>query len=315
MKDATAFLEQFPATREMEPLAPHSTFGVGGSARYFFVARSEDELVRAVTLSRTLALPTVLIAGGSNLVFGDGLLDLLVIKIGYGSMRVEGDCVIVDAGADLGALVEFSFSQSFAGLESLSGIPGTVGGAIVGNAGAYGRSIGELVESVQVFDGESIVSFSREECGFVYRDSVFKNDRALVVLSATLRLTPGNEVALRATSQEIIKKRERTYARGVPCPGSFFKNVLVKNVSKTTLALVDTSKIIDGKIPAGYLLEQVGSKGMREGGIEVSQNHGNLLVNVGGATRENVRTIVEILKARVKDRFGIALEEEIRYIE
>jgi len=198
------------------------------------------------------------------------------------------------------------------GLETLSGIPGTIGGAVVGNAGAYGHSISELVDRVEIWDGREHRILSRSECAFEYRESVFKKE-PFVLLRAFLRFRRGDARKLQRASREIIALREKKYRPGLRCPGSFFKNVLVKSLTPESLDRIDRRKIIDGKIPAGYLLEAVGAKGMRAGGIVIARFHGNLFINQGGGTACDVRALARELKNKVKRRFGIQLEEEVRY--
>ncbi len=303
-----------PSVMKHEPVFDHVTFKVGGFAQYFVSVASEQELLMAVQIARDVCMPFYLIAGGSNLVFGDGVVEGLVIKINYGSFFEEDSVIEASAGASLPALIDFSFARSLAGLESLAGIPGTLGGAIVGNAGAYGRSISEVVSSVRFFDGSEVRTFTKDECFFAYRNSIFKQRRDWIVLSASLIFKDGEKETLTRHAREIIAKRERNYLPGLLCPGSFFKNILEKDLSSESRQKIDSSRIIEGKVPAGYLLEMVGAKGMVHGGIRISQNHGNLFINTGTATYRDVIELAELLKSKVLERFGVALEEEIRYI-
>ncbi|MEK7076615.1 MAG: UDP-N-acetylmuramate dehydrogenase, partial [Patescibacteria group bacterium] len=232
------------------------------------------------------------------------------------------------AGVPLAEVITFAISKGLQGLETLSGIPGTIGGAVFGNAGAYGHSMMEVVERVEVLDvsrmstnsGTNITNVRKwlmnRQCGFGYRESILKK-KNWIILRVVLELRPpaggGDREVLKKKSREIIATREKKYKPGIRCPGSFFKNVLVKDVSKKSLALVDSLKIIDGKIPAGWLLEQVEAKGMREGGIYIADFHGNLFVNDGKGKARDVKALARKLKKKVFDRFGIMLEEEVRY--
>jgi UDP-N-acetylmuramate dehydrogenase len=293
-------------------LSPLSTFRIGGRAESFCRVKTPEELIAAVSYARKEELLYRIVAGGSNVVFPDTSLKGLLIQIMPGKLVLSGMKCVVDAGVPLAEVVDRSIRAGLRGLETLSGIPGTVGGAIVGNAGAYGHSISEVVQRVEVWDGRRHRYLSRAQCQFEYRESIFKK-KPLLLLRAELKFKRGNSIELRRTSRDIIRMRLKKYRPGLRCPGSFFKNVLVKHVSKSSLARIDQSKIIEGKIPTGYLLEQVDARGMRVGGIIIASFHGNLFINDGGATARDVRALARILKRRVRRRFGIQLEEEIRY--
>lgn len=294
------------------PLAPLSTFKIGGKAEFFCSVEEPEELSEAVNFAKTRKIPHRILAGGSNIVFPDGKLKGLLIRISGGGIIREKNRFIVGAGVALAEVVEKSISAGLKGLETLSGIPGTLGGAIVGNAGAYGHSISEVVAKVKVWDGKRFFWIPRKDCEFRYRESVFKK-KPYVVVCVALKFGKGNAAVLKRTSREIIKVREKKYKPGLKCPGSFFKNVLVGDVSGKSLRKIDKSKIIEGKIPAGYLLEEAGAKGMRVGGVEIAGFHGNLFVNKGDAKAADVKKLAAVLKKMVFNKFGIRLEEEIRY--
>ncbi len=313
---------------ENAELKPHTTFEVGGRARYFVGVDKAEELVEAIRWAEERGIRYVIIAGGSNIVFGDGLLDMLVIKLRkpkiFGSngevvenvrdyIKIDGREVVCDASVALMDLINFSISKGLSGLEALSGIPGSVGGAIVGNAGAYGQTIsGPLVE-VEVLDGKEIKNISKEDCRFSYRDSLFKH-KDWIALSARFKFDAGDEHELRSKSEGIIAKRNSKYTPGIKCPGSFFKNILIENVPPGSRQYLPKDRDYYGKVPAWFFLDQVGAKGMKQGGIEIASFHGNLLMNTGGATYNDVITLASKLKALVRDKFGIELEEEVRYI-
>lgn len=305
--------------RENVDIKPYTTFGVGGTVRYFVEVENSEDLISAIKFAKDSNVPYVIIAGGSNLVFNDGLLNMLVIRLKAMDdinkcVRVEGDDVVCDAGVRLMDLINFTISQGLSGLEALSGIPGSVGGALVGNAGAYGQTISGPLKEVVIFDGENIRNLTKEECRFAYRHSDLKI-KPWVVLSARYTFTPDNTEVLKTKSKEIIDTRNKKYSPGIKCPGSFFKNILIENIPKESLKHLPKDRDYYGKVPAWFFLDQVGAKGMKEGGIEIADFHGNLLMNVDGATFKDVKTIAEKLKKLVLDKFGIELEEEVRYIK
>lgn len=303
----------FPTIRLYVPAKSFTTFGVGGTAKYFLRITDTSSLVETVRLLRRKRIPYYLIAGGSNLIFPDGVFQKLIICIETRKFVRFDRMVTVSAGLPLAVLIKKSIGSGLAGLESLSGIPGSVGGAIVGNAGAYGQAISDHLVRVRIFDGRLVRWVSKSYCAFSYRESIFKKKK-FMILDAQFRLRPGNKTRLLQHANKIVALRSKKYKKGLRCPGSFFKNVLVDTVSQRSLAKVPPEKIIDGKIPAGYLLEVVGAKGLCQGKICIASFHGNLLVNCGGARSCDVRGLAEILKERVRRTFGIKLEEEVRYV-
>ncbi|MDP3989144.1 MAG: UDP-N-acetylmuramate dehydrogenase [bacterium] len=295
--------------RQNEPLAPYTTFGIEGVAEHFVEACSRDELMQAVAYARVHQYAVTIIAGGSNVVCAP-IVKGLVIKVALKGVESINDRVRVGAGESLLETITILNAKGLAGLEALAGIPGTVGGAIVGNAGAYGTEIGSRVVSVEVMDGV----LDRRECHFGYRSSFFKEHRDLVVLSVELVLQPGDPTLLQKKSAEIIQKREEKYPRGLRCPGSFFKNLVFDELHDAQKKMIDPEHVVYGKVPAGYLIEAVGGKGVCVGQACVANYHGNLLVNTGRATYAEVRELADMLRNRVFERFGVELKEEIRYI-
>ncbi len=293
-------------------LAPLSTFRIGGRAEYFCSVGKPDELIKAIGFAKKLKLPYKIFAGGSNVVFPDGTLKGLLIRFFGGWLTRKGNIIVADGGVSLARVISSSIGWGLKGLETLSGIPGTLGGAVVGNAGAYGHSISEIVRRVEIWDGKERHWIKKSNCDFKYRDSIFKH-KNILVLRAELVFKKGKKKELKKISREIIKTRENKYRPGLKCPGSFFKNVLVSDISEKSLKSIDKKKIIEGKIPAGYLLEEAGARGMKLGGVRIANFHGNLLINSGRAKAKEVKKMDEILKRKVHKKFGIELEEEVRY--
>ena len=248
------------------------------------------------------------------MVFPDRELPGLLIALSSKQCMVKGEKIVADAGLGLMTFVQKAIKCGLAGVEKLSGIPGSVGGAIVGNAGAYGHTISDHLVRVEVFDGRRARWIPKPACRFSYRESIFKR-RPWIVLRAEFALEPGDSRALAKTSREIIAARTKKYPPGLACPGSFFKNIPVSDLTRAQISRIPPEKLIHGKLPAGYLLEEVGAKGMCYGHLEVAPYHGNLIVNHGGATYREVRALSRLLKSRVRKKFGIELEEEVRYIQ
>ena len=312
--------------RENELLAPHTTFGMGGIARHFIEVTTPEEFVEAGISAQKADLRYQIIAGGSNLVISDGHFDGVVIKVAGGEISHplslplgHGEkTVVVDAGVPLMSLITYAIERSLGGLETLSGIPGTVGGAIVGNAAAYGQGIGERVVAVEVFDPQKNIRsmFSNDECTFGYRDSFFKHEGShLIVLRATFAFDQGDCMELQKKSEEIIATRTKKYPPGLRTPGSFFKNLKAENLPSEVLVNIPNLHDFYGKVPAWYFLNEVGARGTKHGGLRIADFHGNYIINEGEATYAQVRELAEELKKRVREKFGVELEEEIRYIE
>ncbi|MBN1262930.1 MAG: UDP-N-acetylmuramate dehydrogenase [Candidatus Pacebacteria bacterium] len=295
-------------------LAPLTTFRIGGPAKYLVTVKNPEDLLEAINWSRKKRTEFRVFGGGSNSFFPDQGLDCLVIRFLGGRIKKEKEKLSVDGGVLLAKLIIESVDNSLEGLEKLAGIPGTVGGAIAGNAGAYGQTISDTLQEVEIFDGEKRRWMTKKDCFFGYRDSLFKH-QPLVILKAIFKLRPGDKSNLKEAVQAIIAKRHRQYGPNPHCPGCFFKNKKTAEINPKILKKIDQKRIIKGKIPAGYLLEAVGAKGMRVGDIQVANFHANFLVNVRQGKASEVKELAEVLKNKVKERFGVNLEEEALYFQ
>jgi UDP-N-acetylmuramoylalanine--D-glutamate ligase len=209
--------------------------------------------------------------------------------------------------------VKFAASNGLMGMEKLAGIPGSVGGAVYGNAGAYGESTSDTLVRVKVFDGEKICWVDKNKGQFAYRDSIFKKTKP-VILEAEFKLKEVGKKVSEGETNKAIEERIKKYSGPLACPGSFFKNVLVSDVSKEALTQIPKNKITFDKIPAGYLLESVGAMGMKKGKIEVSSFHANFIINTGGGTASDYYSLVMDLRQKIKEKYGIILEPEVQMI-
>ena len=297
---------------ENVPLSQLTRFAIGGPARIVADASSEAALITA--LDAIGDDPHTLIGGGTNLVAEDRGFPGVVLRYCAKSIEIERSMVKVAAGTLLQDLVDATIAAGLEGLHTMTGIPGWVGGAIYGNAGAYGHSIHEFVESARYFDGSSVREIGNAECEFHYRESVFKRHKDWVVLEATLRLPPGDPAALRAKADEILKVRNEKYPPTMRCAGSIFKNLILAELPEGVRAQVPDRVIREGKVPSAYFLELAGAKGIVLGGVQVADYHANLIYNSGGGTSQEVRDLIAMLKRRVKDRCGLTLQEEVQYL-
>ncbi|MBR3504233.1 MAG: UDP-N-acetylmuramate dehydrogenase [Clostridia bacterium] len=280
---------------EDEPMSRHTTFRVGGPADALFLPANGDEIVRAMREARDLGQDCFVMGNGSNLLVRDGGIRGLVIVIGepMSGVRVEGNILRAQAGAPLTRAAREAASASLKGLAFASGIPGSVGGAVAMNAGAYGGEIKDALARALVLEGEKPVWKTPEELRMTYRDSDALR-RGLIVLEAEFRLTPGDREAILAEMNELARRRREKQPLALPSAGSTFKRP-------------------EGHF-AGALIEAAGLKGLRVGGAQVSELHAGFIVNTGGATARDVQDLIALVQARVLAASGVALEPEVRII-
>ena len=303
------------ALLENEPLSQHTRFALGGPVPIFADTESEDAFVSAVAALSAGATPWTVIGQGSNLVVSDRGYDGIVLRYRGAALRRDGERVSAQTGATLQSLVDFTLENGLEGLDKMTGIPGYVGAAIYGNAGAYGQSTSDTLGSVRFVEDGRVREFSTAQCEFRYRDSIFKRRKDWLLLSAVFHLRPADDpAALKAASEEILATRNRKFPPEMRCAGSVFKNLLLKELSESVRAQVPETVVKKGKVPAAWFLEQAGARGMRHGGIQVAEYHANLIYNAGGATAAELREVLDDLKARVLARFGLALEEEVQFL-
>ena len=295
-------------------LSQHTRFGIGGPASILVEAPDSASFVAALQIARDSGLNYVVIGGGTNLIVSDDGFRGVVLKLIARNISIDGENVSADAGVVLQDLVDTTVDHGLKGLETMTGIPGFTGAAVYGNAGAYGHSISESVTSVSFFNGQEIRRIDNAACQFHYRESIFKQHKDWIIFSADLRLAPADASVLRAAADKILAVRNAKYPPTMKCAGSIFKNFLLAELPGTVADQVPKTSIIEGKVPSAWFLEQVGAKGMREGGIEVASYHANLIYNVGDGTARELRSVIGELKRRVRERFGIEVQEEVQYV-
>ena len=254
------------------------------------------------------------IGEGSNLIVADAGFGGAVLRLVNREIRREGTTVHVDGGVTLQTLVDFTVAQGLKGLETMTGIPGSVGAAVYGNAGAYGHSIQERVVTVLFHDGEGLRELDNAGCEFQYRESIFKRRKQWIIISSELAMEAGEAASLLEKATGILDVRNRKYPPTMKCAGSIFKNFLLAKLPAEVAAQVPGKVVIEGKIPSAWFLEQVGAKGLRVGDIQVADYHANLIYNDGAGTARDLRIVIADLQERIRQRFGIPLEEEVQYI-
>jgi UDP-N-acetylmuramate dehydrogenase len=297
-----------------EPLWRHARFGFGGPALLFADTDRPEAFVEALRLAPACGMPWAVVGGGTNLIVSDAGYRGLVLRYRGAAIRVSGDVLRVQSGALLQDVVDHAIAAGLRGLETMTGIPGYVGAAVYGNAGAYGRSMSDMVTRVEYFDGAEVRTAGFEECAFRYRTSRFKQEKGWLILSCDLQLSPGDRAELEKTAAGIREIRDRKYPPAMACAGSIFKNRIVAELPANAQAELPGAIVKGGKAPSAWFLEQVGAKGLSNGGIRVTEGHANTLYNAGGGTAAQFVELVGELKRRVRERFGFELEEEVQYM-
>jgi len=290
-------------------LKNYTTFKIGGPAKYFFAAKTKGDLIEAVSVAKKLRLPFFILGGGSNLLISDDGFKELVIKIENLKLKIENSKLIVDAGVSLSKLVDISTKRGLTGLEWAVGIPGTVGGAVFGNAGAFQKSMKNVVKKVEVFDTKElrIENYGLRDCRFGYKDSVFKRNKNLIILSVALKLKKGKKSEIKKKIKEYLNYRKETQPLNYPSAGSVFKNpspsqVFLKKFGRAS------------GFSAGELIQKCGLKGKKIGQVQISEKHANFIVNLGNARAKDVKKLINLAKKEVKKKFKINLEEEIELL-
>jgi UDP-N-acetylmuramate dehydrogenase len=300
--------------QENLPLAPLTSLEIGGPARFFVQVETVAELREALLFAQRELLPFAILGGGSNLLVSDHGYDGVVIRMRLPKVTVSGERVTAEAGVDLTALVHQTAQWGLSGMESLAGIPGFVGGAVRGNAGAYGSCIGEVTETVQALHAGTLelLVLEREACNFSYRDSRFKREPDLIVVSVDLVLRRGDPEQISSKVAATIAKRT---ARNLQCDrsvGSFFMNPVVAD-PELVRSFESEQQVVcrEGRIPAGWLIDRAGLRNRRVGGAMVSARHANYLINTGSASAEEMLRLARLIKSEVREAMGVELREEV----
>lgn len=276
-----------------EPLAQYTTFRIGGDADYFVEPVDAEDIVNIIKYVNKKGVPFYTMGNGSNILISDEGIKGVVINLetSFNYLRQEEDMIVAGAGVKIAKFVDYCIQKGYAGVEMLAGIPATVGGALVMNAGAYGGEAADYVSEVTVVKNEKIRTLSKEDCEFRYRNS---NLKGTVVLEAKFRLPSGNSEDLSKRRKELIQKRNEAQPVEIPNAGCVFKNPK------------------DNK--AAILIDRCGLKGAKFGGAMVSAKHANFIVNYDNATASDVIELVKIIRKTVREKTGIDLEMEIKLI-
>jgi UDP-N-acetylmuramate dehydrogenase len=300
------------------PLARLARFACGGPARMLVDCATEAALSSAVTILKESEQPHLLLAGGTNLIIADEGYDGTVLRFTGTSLRCNtssAEAIIeAESGALLQSVVNASLARGWSGIHCMTGVPGWLGAAIYGNAGAYGQSLSDVVAWVRYWEDGVVQQLNGEACQFRYRASGFKQHKQRIILSAGLRLQPGDTSAMRAKADEILQTRNAKFPPTMKCAGSVFKNQIVAQLPAAVQAELPASIIKGGKAPTAWFLEQVGARGYSVGGIRMADYHANLIYNAGHGTAQQILSMIDELQRRVMDRFGFPLETEVQFV-
>ena len=294
-------------------LAPFTTFKVGGKAKYFVEVFSQEEIVKAINWAKEHGVKFFIFSGGSNILFPEERLNFLVIRVKNKKHSFLKIILRADAGCNLLDLIYISNKRGLGGWEKLAGIPGSIGGAIRGNAGAFGTEIKDILIKVLALNTETQKEkeFLKKECNFSYRSNFFKKNPKWIITQVFLKL---HEVDVQKSDREIkdtIKEREKRHIQNVRAAGSYFINPKVPKKIQKMFEKEKGVKSYEGRVPAGWLIEKSGMKGARVGDALASFQHPNYILNTGNATSKNVLDLAENIKNSVKKNFGILLKEEV----
>lgn len=301
------------------PLKKHTTFRIGGLAKFFYSANNKKDLIKAIEAAKELDIPVFVLGGGSNLLVSDKGFDGLVIKMDFNDFKIQGTKVVSETGVKLGELVNATVREGLTGLEFAAGIYGTVGGAVIGNAGAYGGCMEDVVESVEVLAGDQVIPYTKEQLRFGYRESIFKlSNNNDILLSVYFVLQKGNKEKSKEIVKDILNKRKKALPFEYASAGCIFKNIesdenIFKKINKNVRSDIE-ARITHGKIPAAFLVDYAGCKGMQAGDAQVSEKHANFIVNKGNASASDVIALIKQVKKCVLDKTGLELELEVRLL-
>lgn len=303
--------------KEKVSLKKYSTFFIGGDTNYLIKIKNEKDLIEIIKKIKKNNFNFYLFGGGSNILFSDKNLNKIFLKIEIdGIVVLKNNVLKVKSGTSLSKLVSFCLKENLGGLEWAIGIPGTVGGAVRGNAGAFGKSMKDSIVSVKFYDTkkEKIVFIDKKECLFKYRDSLFKNNFDYIILEAEMKFQKKNEKLIKEKMKYFLEKRKEKQPIGFSA-GSVFKNYEIKDEKEKNKILKnfpEIKKIIKNNfIPAAYLISECGLKEKKIGGAMVSEKHANFIVNFNKAKSSDVKKLINFIKKEVKKKFEINIEEEI----
>ncbi|MCH8049377.1 UDP-N-acetylmuramate dehydrogenase [Patescibacteria group bacterium] len=319
MTDITKQLKDVFADRlkEKELLSKHLNFRIGGPAMWFVEAVTIEEIEHAIKIVKDAGVEYFVLGGGSNTLASDEGFEGLVIKIAMREHRIDGTTVMAEAGVISASLARSTANAGLAGFTWAISLPGTVGGAVRGNAGCFGGEMKDVVTKVEVLREGQVLEFSKDDLKFGYRDSAIKHS-ADIVLRVWMELEEGDPEELKKELQEKLSARKATQPLYAGSAGCVFKNYEIQ--SDEELARIKQDHEIPEemlkarRISAGWIIDQLDLKGMKIGNAMISKEHGNFIVNLGKATASDVIQLISLIKTKTRERYGIQLQEEVQYL-
>ncbi len=305
-------LKQYGKVHSNAILAKYTTMQIGGPAQYLVEITETAKLVDLLVFLTGEGINYFILGGGSNLLLPDDGMEGVVIKIATSKVVVAGDAIVAEAGVPLAKVVNLASQNGLTGLEWGAGIPGTVGGAVRGNAGAMGKDISNNIEKVEVWRDGEVVTLDKNECGFAYRTSIFKREGG-VALKAWIKLAKGDPKKIAEEVGGYILDRKGKFP-AYPSAGSFFKNLKMAEWPGEKSVLPELF-LQRGTVPVGYLVDQLGLRGFSVGGAKVSDEHGNFIINYKKGTQNDVLAVVDKVKTEVYNKYGVELESEVEIIK
>lgn len=306
-----------PGLRKNVLLKNYTTFRIGGPARYFLKAETKKDLIQAIRIAKRHNLPFFILGGGSNLLVSDKGFGGIVIKTQLSDYQIKGSEIFTEAGTTLSLLVHESAKRNLTGFEWAAGIPGTIGGAVRGNAGAFGGETKDVVKEVEVLNLKNLKTenIKNSDCQFGYRESIFKKRRNFIILSVILKLEKNNKKKIKETTKKYLIYRKERHPQE-PSAGSVFKNIGIDKLKRDFLKKFPKAKkvIKEKTLPAAFLINQCQLTGKKIGKAQISKDHPNFIINVGDARAEDVKKLINLTKKKVKSKFGIILKEEIHFL-
>lgn len=293
-----------------------STFKIGGKAKYCVFAENQEDISEALRFAQEKDLPVGIIGAGCNLIITDDDIEGVIVKMNTKSILVNKTQVFAEAGVSLAALTAFGHKNDLIGLEWAPSVPSSVGGAIRGNAGAFGGETKDRLKQVKIYRNGQIIDIDSSELDFDYRYSSFKTENNKdIILGGMFELDFGNISDSQKQVRDNIIKKNKNQPVGVACSGCIFKNYEGKINQSLYNKYPELAGFVDkGIIPSGYLIEQAGLKGVSQGNIQVSDKHANYMINIGNGTFSDVLSLIQIVKDRVFQEFGVNIEEEVVYL-
>jgi UDP-N-acetylmuramate dehydrogenase len=314
MNELYTQLKVFGHVKANEPMNKHTTFKIGGQVDYFLTIGSMASLVDALKFLDSEGVSYFILGGGSNMLVRDEGFRGVAIQIKDTRCEIQDTVVQCAAGCSTVEVAQKSIAAGLTGFEWGVGVPGTIGGAVRGNAGAMGGEMKDSVDRVEIYRDGEIVEINNKECQFGYRDSIFKHSSA-IILRVFLKLKKTADVSGMRQAMDNLMYRNKTQPQGYASIGCIFKNVELEKMENRKWKIEVPKEFLEKKkISAGWLIDQSGMKGTKVGNAQVSERHGNFIVNLGGATAQDVLSLIEQVKEKVYDTTGVEIEEEIQII-